>query len=162
MASLHPPLAVAAATHSDIETAHHGPPDNLFLILCFAAFRLYAAAAMWAALWQWNRDPLIYPCRDGAACLPAVVAARFAAWPPRVGFGGTPRMRRGLTLAGAQRGFQFLAETLDFLLEPLNLTSLLLNPLLGPVQLSFGNKVDAFRLLIVPGGLARRSHPTLR
>ena len=161
MASLHPPLAVAAAPHSDIETAHYGAPDNLFLLLCFAAFRFHAAAAMRAVLWQWNRDSFIYARWDGAARLPAVVAARFAAWPLWIGFWGAARMRRGLALAGAQRGLQFLAETLDFLLEPLNLVSLLLNSLLGPVQLSLGNKIDAFRLL-VPRGLARWSHPTLR
>jgi hypothetical protein len=40
MASLHPPLALLAPPHSDIETAHYGSPDNLFLILCFAAFPL--------------------------------------------------------------------------------------------------------------------------
>jgi len=43
MASLHSPLALEAAAHSDIETAHYGSPDNLFLILCFAAFPLHAA-----------------------------------------------------------------------------------------------------------------------
>ena len=37
MASLHTPVAIAAVTHSNIETAHDGPPDDLFLILGFAA-----------------------------------------------------------------------------------------------------------------------------
>ena len=46
MASLHPSLALLAPPHSDIETAHYGSPDNLFLILCFAAFPFYLAAAM--------------------------------------------------------------------------------------------------------------------
>jgi hypothetical protein len=51
MASLHPPLTLVAPAHSNIETAHYGSPDNLFLILCFAAFRFHATAAMRAALW---------------------------------------------------------------------------------------------------------------
>ena len=67
MASLHPPLTLVAPAHSDIETSHYGSPDNLFLILCFAAFRFHAAAAMRAALWQWNRDSFIHARRDGAA-----------------------------------------------------------------------------------------------
>src|SRR5215475_8215292 len=112
MTSLHPLLAVAAAAHSDIETAHYGSPDNLFLILRFAAFRLHSAAAMRAVLRQWNLDPFIHPRRDRAACLPAVATARLTAWPLWVGFWGAARVRGGLALAGAQRGFQFSAETL--------------------------------------------------
>ena len=119
MASLHPPLAIAAATHSDIETAHDGPPDNLFLILGFAAFRLHAAAAMRAALRQGNRDSFIHARRDGTARLPAIAAARFAAWALRVGFWVAARMRCGLTLAGTQRRFQFPAQPLRFLFQAL-------------------------------------------
>src|SRR5712692_9267586 len=59
MASLHTPLTLMAAAHRDVETAHHGSPDNLFLLLCFAACRPHAATAMWAALWQWNCDSFI-------------------------------------------------------------------------------------------------------
>ena len=36
-------------------------------------------------------------------------------------FGVAPRMRCGLTLAGAQRGFQFPAQPLGFLFQPLDL-----------------------------------------
>src|SRR5436190_17775275 len=106
MASLHPPPAAAAAAHIDIETAHDGPPDNLFLILCFAAFPLHAAAAMRTALGQGNLDPFIHPPWDRAARLSAIASARLAARAIRVAFGCAPRMRRGLALAGAQRGFQ--------------------------------------------------------
>ena len=119
MASLHPPLAVPTAAHVDIETTHDGPSNNLFLILRFAAFLFHAAAAMRAALRQGNRDPFIHARRNGAARLPAVAAARFAAWTLRIGFGIAPRVRRGLALAGAQRGFQFAAQTLSFLLQAL-------------------------------------------
>src|SRR5216683_6805461 len=102
MASLYAASAIAAATHGDIETTYDGPPDNVFLILRFAAFRLHAAAAMRAVLRQCNRDPFIHARRDGAACLSAVAAARFAARPLRVGLWVAPRMGRGLTLAGTQ------------------------------------------------------------
>src|ERR1700686_556502 len=111
MASLHSPPALAAVAHSDIETAYYGPPDNIFLILRFAAFRLHAAPAMRATLWQWNRDLFIHARWDGTARLPAVAAARFASRPPRVGFGVAPRMWRRLALAGTQRCFQFPAQT---------------------------------------------------
>src|SRR6516164_9192822 len=84
MASLHPPLAVAAAAHSNIETAHYGPSDNFFLILCFAAFRLHTAAAMWAALRQWNRDALIHARRDRTARPPAVATAGLTSRPLRI------------------------------------------------------------------------------
>ena len=161
MASLHAPLAVAAAAYGDIETAHDGPPDNLFLILGFAAFRLHAAAAMRAALRQWNRDPFIHARRNGAARLPTVAAARFAAWPLRVGFWVAPRMRGGLTLAGTQRCFQFPAQPLSFLFQALVLFSQPVNFLLRPVQFSFRNKLDALRLL-VSAGRPDWFHPTLR
>ena len=161
MESLHPPLALAAAAHDDIKTAHDGPPDNLFLILCFAAFRFHAATAMRAALWQWNRDPFIHTRRYGTARLPAIAAARFAAWPLRVGFWCAARMRCGLALAGAQRGFQFPAQTFGFLFQPLDLFAQPLVFLLRSIQISFRNKLDALRLLIC-GGPADWSHPTLR
>src|SRR6266849_9400546 len=168
MASLHSPLAVAAVAHGDIETAHHGPADNLFLILGFAAFPLHAATAMRAVLRQRNRDLFIHPRWGGAACLPTVVAARFPARPLGIGFWVTPRMRRRLTLAGAQRGFQFPPEAFGFLLQPLRFTlepvvlfvQALIFPL-GPIQIALGDKVDGFRLLVC-GGVATRFHPTLR
>jgi hypothetical protein len=56
MASLHAPLAIAAVTHSNIETALDVPPKDLFLILGLPAFRLHAGAAMPAALRKGNRD----------------------------------------------------------------------------------------------------------
>jgi len=86
MASLYAALAIAATTHGDIETTHHGPSDNLFLILRFAAFRLYAAAAMRTVIRQGDLDAFIHARRDGAACLSAIVAARFTAGSLRVGF----------------------------------------------------------------------------
>ncbi len=70
-------------------------------------------------------------------------------------------MRRCLALAGAERCFQFLAQTLDFLFESLDLPLLSMDLLLGLVQLSFGNKIDGIRLL-VPRGSANWFHPTLR
>ena len=74
MASLHPPVAIAAVTHSNIKTSHDGPPDDLFLILGFAAYLLNAAAAMRAALGQGNRNLFIHTLWNGAARLPAVAA----------------------------------------------------------------------------------------
>jgi hypothetical protein len=121
MASLDPSLAGAASAHGNIKTAHEGPPDNLFLILGFVAVLFHAAATMRAAPWQWNCDPFIHARRDGAAGVPAVAATGFAARAPRIGFWVAPRMRRGLTLAGAQRGFQFPAEAFSFLLQALDL-----------------------------------------
>jgi hypothetical protein len=151
MASLHLPPALAAAAHSDIETAYYGSPDNLFLILCCAAFRLHAATAMRAALRQWNRDPFIHPRRNGAARLSAIAPARLAPWPLRVDFRIAARMWRRLTLAGTQRCFQFPAQPFGFLLEALGfpLKPIILPPellvlLLRPFQLSPGDKVDGF------------------
>ena len=162
MASLHPPLALAAAAHGDIETAHDGSPDNLFLILCFAAFRLHAAAAMRAALRQGNRDSFIHARRDGTACLPAIAAARFAAWPLRVGFWFAARMRCGLALAGTQRCFQFPAQTFRFLFQTLVLFAQPVIFLLRPIQLSFRNKLDALRLPVSRrAGQLVSSNPTV-
>ena len=161
MSPLHPPPAVAAAPHRDIETAHNGSPHNLFLILGFAAFRLHAAAAMLAALRQRNRDSFIDARRGGAAGLPAVVAAGFAAWALRVGLGCAARMWLRLTLAGTQRRFQFPTQTLRFLLQTLDLFAQPLVFLLRPVQLPFRNELDAFRWLVC-GGSANWFHPTLR
>src|SRR5262245_22158639 len=115
MAPLYPPLAITTASHGDIETAHHGTPDNPFLVLRFAAFLRHAAAAMRTALWQGNRDPFIDAPRNGAACWPAVAAPRFAAGALRIGFGVAARVRCGLTFTGAQGGFQLATETFRFL-----------------------------------------------
>ena len=119
MASLHTPVAIAAVTHSKIEAAHDGPPDDLFLILGFAAFRLHAATAMRTALRQWNRDSFIHARWSGTARLPTVAAAWFAAWALRIGFWVAPRMRGRLTLAGPQRRFQFPPQPLSLLLQAL-------------------------------------------
>jgi hypothetical protein len=76
MASLHSPLTLAAAAHGNIKATHDGLPDNILLILRFAAFRLHSAA-MRAVLREWNLDPFIHACRDRAARLPSVAAAWF-------------------------------------------------------------------------------------
>src|SRR5260370_7903910 len=112
MAPLHPPPARAAPAHRDIETAHYGAPDNLFLILCFAALRLHAPAAMRTVRRQWNRDPFIYARRDGAACLPAVATARVAAWPLRIGFWPAPPLRVPLTATAPHPSPHFPPHTL--------------------------------------------------
>ena len=161
MASLHAPVTIAAAAHGDIETSDDGPPDDLLLILGFAAFPLHTAAAMRAVLRQRNRDPFIHPRWDGAARLPAVAAAGFAAWAPRVGFGVTARMRRSLPLVGAQGGFQFPAQPLCFLLQPLVLFAEPIDFLLRLVQIPFRNKLDALGLPVWSGP-TDWFHPTLR
>src|ERR1041384_7367560 len=122
MASLHAPVAIAAVSHSNIETAHEGPPDDLFLILGFAAFRVHAAATMWAALRQGDRDSFIHARWGGTARLPAVAPAGFAAGAPRIRFWLAPRMRGSLTLTGTQRRFQFPAQPLRFLFQALVLS----------------------------------------
>ena len=81
MASLHLSPAIVAATHRNIETAHYGPPHDLFLILGLAAFRFYAATAMRAALGQGNRDSFIHPRRNGTARPSAIAAPRLTPWP---------------------------------------------------------------------------------
>src|ERR1041385_5564443 len=113
MATLHPPPAIAAAAHGDIETAHDASADDLLLILSFAAFLFHAVATMRTPLRQWNDDPFIHARRDRAAGVPAVVATGFAARALRINFWVAPRMRRGLTLAGAQGGFQFPPQPLS-------------------------------------------------
>ena len=71
MTPLDAPVAIAAVTHGNIETTNDGPPDDLFLILGLAAFRLHAAAAMRAALRQRNRNLFLhalqapFPIHDG-------------------------------------------------------------------------------------------------
>ena len=168
MTPLNAPVAIAAVAYRDIETAHDGTPDNLFLILCFAAFRLHPAAAMRAVFRQWNGDPFIYARRDRTACPPAVAAPRFSARPLRIGFGVASRMRRGLALTGAQSGFQFSAQPLRLLFQALDLFllpfTLLPQPLvllLRPIQLPLGNKLDAIGLLVC-GSPGDWFHPTLR
>ena len=52
MPPLHPAATTAAATHCNIETAHHGAPDNVFLILRFAALKLYPTSTMGALFRQ--------------------------------------------------------------------------------------------------------------
>ena len=79
MAPLHPASAIAAAAHRDIETAHHGAPHNLFLMLRFVALKLHAAATMGALRRQRHGDRFIHARRDGAAGLPPIAPARFAA-----------------------------------------------------------------------------------
>jgi hypothetical protein len=161
MASLHPPPAIVAPAHSDIETAHDGSPDNLFLILCFAALRLYTPTAMQAVRWQCNRDPFIYARRDGTACLSAVAAARFAARPLWGSFWCAARMRSGLPLAGAQRCFQFPAQAFSFLFQALDLFAQPLVFLLRSIELLFRNKFNALRWLVC-GEPTNGFHPTLR
>ena len=116
---------------------------------------------MRAALWQGNRDSFIHARRGGTARLPAIAAARFAAWPLRVGFWCAARMPCGLALAGAQRGFQFPAQTFGFLFEALVFFAQPVILLLHPIQFALRNKLDAFRLPF-SGALAKRFHPTLR
>ena len=47
-----PAAALTTVAHSNIETAHDGPPHNLFLILGLGAFPFHAAATMRAAIGQ--------------------------------------------------------------------------------------------------------------
>ena len=162
MASLHAAAAIAAAAYCDIETANDGSPDNLFLVLSFAAaFRFHIAATVRAVLRQRDGDLFIHSRWNGTTRLPAVAAAGFASWTLRIGFGIAPRVRGGLALAGTQRGFQFPAQTFGFLFQPLDLFAQPLVFLLRSIQISFRNKLDALRLLTC-GGLADWSHPTLR
>jgi hypothetical protein len=121
MAPLDAPVANAAVTYSDIETAHDGTPDDLFLILCFVAFRLHPAAKMRAALRRWNGYPFVHTPRNGAAPPLAIAATGFAAWALRIGYWCAARMRGGLTSAGAQRGFQFPPQPLRLLFQALDL-----------------------------------------
>ena len=57
-------------------------------------------------------------------------------------------MRRGLTLAGTQRCFQFPAQALSFLFQALVFFPQPVIFLLRPVQLAFRNKLDALRLSV--------------
>ena len=161
MASLYAASAIAAATHGDIETTYDGSPQNLFLILGFAAFRLHAAAAMRALIRQRNRDAFIHPRRDGAACLSAVAATRFTARSLRVGFQPAPRMGRRLTLGSTQSCFQLPAQAFRFLFQALDLFAQPVVFLLRSIQLSFGNELDALGLW-VSRRPSRWFHPTLR
>jgi hypothetical protein len=70
-------------------------------------------------------------------------------------------MGRGLTLAGAQRCFQFPAQAFGFLFQALDLFAQPLVFLLRSIQLAFRNKLNALRLLVC-GRPTNWSHPTLR
>jgi hypothetical protein len=65
-------------------------------------------------------------------------------------------MRRRLALAGAQRGFQFPAQTLGFLFQALVPFPQPVNFLLRPIQILLWNK----RLLVCDGP-NDSSHPSL-
>src|SRR5260370_39394864 len=121
MTSLHPPRTSAAMPHGDIEPAHHGSPDDLFLVLRFAAFQLHAAAAMWTTLRQGDHDPFIHARGDRPARLSAIPAARLTARLLGTGFCFSARVRRGLTLAGPQSPFQPPPHALPLPLHPSNL-----------------------------------------
>ena len=56
MPPLHPAATTTAAAHGNIEAAHHGAPNNLFLILRFAPLKLYATSAMRTLLRQRDTD----------------------------------------------------------------------------------------------------------
>jgi hypothetical protein len=133
MASLHPPRAHPATAHRNVETAHHGPPHDVFLILRLAAFRLHATAAVRATLRQRDRDLFIDTRRDRAARLPTVAPTRLAAWPPRVGFWFSAGVRRRLPLAGAQGRFQCPAQAFTLLFQPVILFPQPLDLLLRPI-----------------------------
>src|SRR5712691_6772766 len=75
-----------------------------------------------------------------------------------MGLGFATRMRRRLTLAGAQGSFQLLLKPLIFSLEPVDLCLQVLIFLLNSIQLSFGNKLDALTR-IVPRRPAGCFHP---
>src|ERR1051326_7135455 len=107
MASLYATVAIAAVSHSNIETAHDGAPDDLFLILGLAVLRPHAAAAMRAVLRQGNRDSFVHARWGGTTRLPAVAAAGFAAGALRIRFWLAPRMRGSLPFTGTQSRFQF-------------------------------------------------------
>ena len=116
---------------------------------------------MRAVRWQCNRDPFIDARRDGAACLSAVAAARFAARPLWGSFWCAARMRSGLPLAGAQRCFQFPAQAFGFLFQALDLFAQPLVFLLRSIELLFRNKFNALRWLVC-GEPTNGFHPTLR
>jgi hypothetical protein len=161
MAPLNPSLTITAAAHGNIETAHDAPADNLFLILRFDAFRLHPAATMRAPLREWNCNPFIHACRNGAACLPTIAAPGFAARALRIGFRVTPRVRCSLTLTGTQRGFQFSPQPLRLLPQAFVLFAQPLVFLLRPVQFPLRDKFDAVGLPVCVGR-ADRFHPNLR
>jgi len=70
-------------------------------------------------------------------------------------------MRSGLTLVGAQGGFQFPPQAFGFLLQALDLFEQPLILLLRPLQLPLRNKLDTFPWRF-GGGPDNRFHPTLR
>src|SRR5260370_509014 len=121
-------------------TATCCPPYILFILVCSEFSGPHAPAATRAALWQGDRDSFIHARWDGTARLPAIAAARFAAWPLWVGLWYAARMRCGLPLARAQRCLQFPAQPLGFLLKTVDLFAQPVIFLLHPVQLSFRNK----------------------
>ena len=77
--------------------------------------------------------------REGAAGSSAVSATGFPAWGLGVRFQFSARMWCGLSLARPQRGFQFLAQPLDLLLQALAFLLPLLVLLLQPFDLPVGS-----------------------
>ena len=70
-------------------------------------------------------------------------------------------MRRRLTLAGSQRGFQLPAQAFRFPLQALDLFAQPVVFLLCSIKLPFGNEIDIFRLRLCRRP-SRWFHPTLR
>src|SRR3974377_1235249 len=145
VASLHAATTVPAGADLDVEAAHDGLPDDLFLILRLLAIELHFAPAIRAALRKGNANLLVHPRRNRSTGMPAVPRPRFAPRPLRAGLRFSARKRCCLPLSGPERCIQLLAQALDL---PLQAVVLLVQPLdlfLRLIQLSFGNKVDGLR-----------------
>src|SRR5215469_1667648 len=145
MASLHLAATILAVANLDVEAAHDGLPNDLFLILRLPPFQFQSAPTVWAALRKCNWNLLVDPWRDGATAVAAVARTRFAPRTFGIGFGFPARKRRCLPLGGSQRFFQLLAQALVFLLQPRVFPVQLLDLLLRPLQFLLRDEFDGLR-----------------
>ena len=129
----------AAAAHRDIKAARHRAPYDLFLILRFAAFPLHPASTVQTLLGERDVQLFIDARGNGAAGASAVGATGFPAGGLGVRFQCPARMRRGLSLARPQRGFQFPTQPLVLLHQALAFLLPLLVLLLQPFDLPLGS-----------------------
>jgi hypothetical protein len=108
---------------------------------------------------QRHADSFIDTRGNRAAGVLPIVPARLAAGALRVILGFAAGMRCRLALSGPLGCFQLLAQSLDFLVEPLNFPPLFFDLLLGSVQFLLGDELNWIRLPSLLPLACSESHP---
>ena len=128
MAPLHPLVALRTPADRNAKAPHPRAAHNLFLVLRLHPLDRQRPAAGRALRGRRYGDFFVYPIRDRPPVVLAMGRTRLTSGSLGVALGKTTGERRGLASGGSLRGFQFLAQPLVLLLEPLILFLQLLNP----------------------------------